>query len=166
MNTGGSSDRRAAFFMIAAEGLLRVQIGTVAIAALIVAGCMTRPDRDAIVADADCAPVRFDVYFATNQADLTPLAAEAVRMGAAKVSACRVSRVRVLGLADAQGGATANLNLSERRAQAVTTALEAAGLPAPVFEVQAAGDVGATTAAGANAPLRRRTEVLIEARPR
>jgi len=166
MNTGGSSDRRAAFFMTATEGLLRVQIGTVAIAALVVAGCMTRPGRDAIVADADCAPIRFDVYFATDQAELTPVATEAVRMGAAKASACRVDRVRVLGLADAQGGATANLNLSERRAQAVTTALEAAGLPAPVFEVQAAGDVGATTADGANAPLRRRTEVLIESRPR
>lgn len=136
------------------------------IAGLVVAGCMTRPDRDAIVADADCAPIRFDVYFATNEADLTPVAVEAVRMGAAKASICRVDRVRVLGLADAQGGATANLNLSERRAQTVTTALEAAGLPAPVFEVQAAGDTGATTAAGVNAPLRRRTEVLIEARPR
>jgi len=142
---------------------VRIVIGAVAITALVVAGCMTRPDRDAIVADADCAPVRFDVYFATDEAELTPVAAEAVRMGAAKAAGCRVDRVRVLGLADAQGGATANLNLSERRAQAVTTALEAAGLPAPVFEVQAAGDAGAMTAAGANAPLRRRTEVLIEA---
>ena len=145
---------------------MRFVIGAVAIAALVVAGCATRPDREAIVADADCAPVRFDVYFATDQAELTPVAAEAVRMGAAKAAGCRVDRVRVLGLADAQGGATANLNLSERRAQAVTTALEAAGLPAPVFEIEAAGDAGATTAGGANAPLRRRTEVLIETRPR
>jgi outer membrane protein OmpA-like peptidoglycan-associated protein len=152
--------------MTATEGLLRFQIVIAAIAALVVAGCTTRPDRDAIVADADCAPIRFDVYFATDQAELTPVAAEAVRMSAAKAAGCRVDRVRVLGLADAQGGATANLNLSERRAQAVTTALEATGLPTPVFEVQAAGDVGATTAAGANAPLRRRTEVLIESRPR
>jgi peptidoglycan-associated lipoprotein len=145
---------------------VRFVIGAVAIAGLVVAGCATRPDREAIVADADCAPVRFDVYFATDQAELTPVAAEAVRMGAAKVAACRVERVRVLGLADAQGGATANLNLSQGRAQAVTTALEAAGLPAPVFEIEAAGDAGATTAGGANAPLRRRTEVLIETRPR
>ena len=145
---------------------MRFVIGAVAIAALVVAGCATRPDREAIVADADCAPVRFDVYFATDQAELTPVAAEAVRMGAAKAAGCRVDRVRVLGLADAQGGATANLNLSERRAQAVTTALEAAGLPAPGFEIEAAGDAGATTAGGANAPLRRRTEVLIETRPR
>lgn len=144
---------------------MRIVIGVVAITAL-VGACTTRPDREAIVADADCAPVRFDVYFATDQAELTPVAAEAVRMGAAKVAACRVERVRVLGLADAQGGATANLNLSQGRAQAVTTALEAAGLPAPVFEIEAAGDAGATTAGGANAPLRRRTEVLIEARPR
>lgn len=145
---------------------MRLVVGGVVISMLVAAGCTTRPDRGAIVADADCAPVRFDIYFAADQAELTPAAAEAVRMGAAKAAACQVDRVRVLGLADAQGGATANLNLSERRAQAVTTALEAAGLPAPVFEVQAAGDAGATTAAGANAPLRRRTEVLIESCPR
>lgn len=143
---------------------MRFVVGIVAM--LAVTGCAGRPGRDAIVADADCAPIRFDVYFATDQAELTPVAAEAVRMSAAKAAACRVDRVRVLGLADAQGGATANLNLSERRAQAVTTALEAAGLPAPVFEVKAGGAAGATTADGANAPLRRRTEVLIEARPR
>ena len=82
--------------------------------------------------------------------------------GAQQVAGCAIDRVRVLGLADAQGGATANLNLSERRAQSVTAALEAQGLPAPVFEVQAAGASGATTADGANAPMRRRTEVLIE----
>lgn len=145
---------------------MRFVIGTVVMGALVIGGCMTRPERDAIVADADCAPIRFDIYFATDQAELTPTAAEAVRMSAAKAARCRVDRVRVLGLADAQGGATANLNLSQGRAQAVTTALEAAGLPAPVFEVQAAGDFGATTAAGTNAPLRRRTEVLIESRPR
>ena len=144
---------------------MRIVIGAVAIAALVVAGCMTRPDRDAIVADADCAPIRFDIYFATDQVELTPVASEAIRMSAARAKGCRVDRVRVLGLADAQGEATANLNLSEGRAQTVTTALEAAGLPAPMFETRAGGGLGATTGAGASAPLRRPAEVLIEIRP-
>lgn len=134
--------------------------------ALAAAGCASGPSRDDLVQRTDCAPVRFDVYFATDQADLTPVAHEAIRLGAGQVAGCAIDRVRVLGLADAQGGAAANLNLSERRAQSVTSALEAEGLPVPTFEVQAAGAAGAATAQGANAPMRRRTEVLIEARPR
>ena len=134
--------------------------------ALVAAGCASAPSRDDLVQRTDCAPVRFDIYFANDQASLTPVAREAIRLGAQQVAGCTIDRVRVLGLADAQGAATANLNLSERRAQTVTAALEADGLPVPTFEVQAAGAAGATTAQGANAPMRRRTEVLIEARPR
>ena len=152
--------------MTATEGLLRLHMGMAAMAALVLAGCASRPDRDMIVADAACAPIRFDIYFATDQAGLTPVAEEAVRLGASQVAGCAIDRVRVLGLADAQGAPSANLDLSERRARSVTAALEAQGLPAPVFEVQAGGASGATTADGANAPMRRRTEVLIEARPR
>jgi len=145
---------------------MRLIAGVLVVAALASAGCMSRPGREALVERTDCVPIRFDVYFATDQAALTPTAEEAVRLGAGQVAGCAVDRVRVLGLADAQGGASANLDLSERRARTVTAALEAAGLPTPVFEVQAAGATGATTADGANAPMRRRTEVLIEARPR
>lgn len=134
--------------------------------ALAAAGCASGPSRDDLVQRTDCAPVRFDVYFATDKANLTPVAQEAIRLGAQQVAGCAIDRVRVLGLADAQGAATANLNLSERRAQTVTGALAAEGLPVPTFEVQAAGASGATTTQGANAPMRRRTEVLIEARPR
>lgn len=51
--------------------------------------------------------------------------------------------------------------ISERRARAVAEALAGAGLPAPAFDIEAAGADGAVVG-GVNDPLRRRTEVLIE----
>ena len=77
-----------------------------------------------------------------------------------------MTKIQVLGLADARSGtAAANQSLSERRARSVAEALAAAGLPAPAFEVAAAGAEGAVVN-GVNDPLRRRTEVVIEAQPR
>ena len=39
-------------------------------------------------------------------------------------------------------------------------------MPAPVFEVAAAGDAGAVTPSGQDELLRRRTEVIVEVAPR
>ena len=122
--------------------------------------------RDHLVAEPQvCAPKRFEVYFADSEATLTPAARQAIGMTAAQLQGCDIRKVQVVGLADARGGVQANLTLSERRARAVADALVGAGWPTPVFEVDAAGESGAT-AGGVNEPLRRRTEVLVEAAPR
>jgi len=124
-------------------------------------------DRSAVVTEpSPCIAKRFEVYFADSEARLTEPARQAIGMAAAQLQGCDIRKVEVMGLADARGGATANLNLSERRAQAVAEALTAAGWPAPVFEVGAAGEAGATTDSGVREPMRRRTEVLIDAVPR
>lgn len=124
-------------------------------------------DRSAVVTEPSaCTAKRFEVYFADSEARLTESARQAIGMTAAQLQGCDIRHVRVIGLADARGGATANQSLSERRALAVTEALTAAGWPAPVFEVDAAGDAGATTETGVSEPMRRRTEVLIDAAPR
>jgi peptidoglycan-associated lipoprotein len=124
-------------------------------------------DRSAVVAEPSaCTAKRFEVYFADSEARLTEPARQAIGMTAAQLQDCDIRKVQVIGLADARGGAAANQGLSERRALAVAEALTAAGWPAPVFEVEAAGDVGATTETGAREPMRRRTEVLIDAAPR
>ena len=137
------------------------------LAAGLAACAPTAPSRESLVYEpSNCMSRRFDVYFADSQAQLTPPAREAIGMAASQLQGCRISRVQVLGLADARGGSAANLNLSERRAAAVVEALEAVGLPAPAFDVAAAGDAGAMAADGAREPLRRRTEILIEAAPR
>jgi outer membrane protein OmpA-like peptidoglycan-associated protein len=122
--------------------------------------------RDQLVAEPQrCAPKRFEVYFADSEAGLTAAARRAVAMAAAQLRGCDITKVRVIGLADARGGTEANLTLSQRRAKTVAEALTAAGWPAPVFEVEAVGDAGAMSG-GVNEPLRRRTEVLVEAAPR
>jgi len=127
----------------------------------------TGPSRESLVYEpSNCSARRFDVYFADGQARLTPPARQAIGLAAGQLQGCEIARVQVLGLADASGGSAANLSLSERRAAAVVEALKAVGLPAPAFDVAAAGDAGAVAADGAQEPLRRRTEILIEARPR
>jgi outer membrane protein OmpA-like peptidoglycan-associated protein len=139
------------------------------LAALVATGCggPRYMDREAVVAEpAPCAARRFEVYFADGEARLTEPARQTIGMTAAQLQGCDIRRVQVLGLSDASGGAGANQSLSERRALAVAEALAAAGWPAPVFDVEAAGEDGAVTDTGAREPMRRRTEVLVEAAPR
>lgn len=136
---------------------------------LTVAGCSTpgfRNRSDLVVEPSACTEKRFEVYFADSEARLTGPARQAIGLTAAQLQGCEIRKVQVLGLADARGGAQANLSLSERRALAVAEALTAAGWPAPVFEVEAAGEAAATANSGVQEPMRRRTEVLIDAVPR
>ncbi|WP_291836997.1 OmpA family protein [Brevundimonas sp.] len=146
----------------------RLIIITTAAAAL--AGCGWTPgmrDRSELVAEPSaCSTKRFEVYFAENEARLTNPALQAIGLTATQLQGCDIKRVQVLGLASATGDVASNLSLSERRAVAVAEALAAAGWPTPAFELGAVGDAGATTTAGANEPMRRRTEVLVEAAPR
>ncbi len=137
--------------------------------AVAVSGCsMTKfMDRSDLVAEPSaCTAQRFEVYFADSEARLTESARRAIGMTAAQLQGCDIRKVQVIGLADARGGAAANQSLSERRAQAVAEALTTAGWPAPAFDVGAVGDEGAETDAGVREPMRRRTEVLIDAAPR
>jgi outer membrane protein OmpA-like peptidoglycan-associated protein len=168
--SGRFVERRTALFL-SGEGLDMKRV--IGIAGLVVAvglsGCgVTRfMERSAVVTEpTHCTTKRFEVYFADSEARLTEPARQAIGMAAAQLQGCDIRKVQVLGLADARGGATANLSLSERRAQAVAEALTAAGWPAPAFELEAAGDEGAVTDAGVREPMRRRTEVLVEAAPR
>ncbi|WP_292108775.1 OmpA family protein [Brevundimonas sp.] len=139
-----------------------------ALAALATTGCgLTRGiERDALVAETSpCAPQRFEVYFAEGEARLTNPALQALGLTATRLQGCAIRRVQVLGLADPSGAPEANLDLSERRAVAVREALTAAGWPAPAFELGAGGESGALAASGAVQPMRRRTEVLVDAAP-
>ncbi|AQR60313.1 flagellar motor protein MotB [Brevundimonas sp. LM2] len=124
-----------------------------------------RDRDDLVVTPSACAAKRFDVYFNEDQDRLTTSALEAIGLTATQLQGCRIQSVKVLGLASATGAAAENMDLSQRRAVAVAEALTAAGWPAPAFDIEAAGDAGATTTAGVQEPLRRRTEVLVEAAP-
>ncbi len=147
--------------------MTRSIIAAVGLAALALGACTTTaPTREALVADPTaCTAKRFDIYFAENQSGLTDAARSAIGLTATQLQGCRIRTVRVVGLSSATGGADANQALSEQRALSVAEALVAAGWPTPAFELAAAGDTGATTATGVAEPLRRRTEVLVDATP-
>ena len=135
---------------------------------LAVAGCAEAPwSRSELVTEPSaCAPQRFDIYFRDGEAQLTDAARHAIGLTATQLQGCDIRKVDVIGLADARGGPDANLDLSERRAVAVREALEAAGWPAPAFSLVVAGESGSVAPGGASEPMRRRTEVLVEAAPR
>lgn len=140
----------------------------VAVAAVLTAlgGCATGPSaRDKLVrAPSNCVDQTVQVYFEPWSAGLTREGQMVIENAAANLRGCEVASVDVLGLADSAGAPGPNLELSQRRAQSVTHALAAAGLPAAEFRVDAAGQAGAVTSAGETAPLRRRVDVTLRVR--
>jgi outer membrane protein OmpA-like peptidoglycan-associated protein len=144
--------------------------GTASVAfilALGLGGCAATPTgRDRIVkASPRCTDQTVQIYFEPESAEVTKEGRAVLRAAAAQSKPCKVAGVDVLGLADGAGSAVANLDLSKRRAQSVTAALTAAGLPAGEFKVSAAGQAGAVTADGAAKPLRRRADVVLHLTP-
>jgi outer membrane protein OmpA-like peptidoglycan-associated protein len=131
--------------------------------AVVLSGCAEQhAGRAALVRAPDaCVDQTVQVYFEAWSAELTREGRLVIDTAAQGVRACRVTSVEVLGLADAVGAPEPNLELSRKRATAVSKALAAAGLPAAEFKVAAAGQAGAVTANGAAAPLRRRVDVTV-----
>ena len=101
--------------------------------------------------------------FASGQSSLTPAAAASLGALAAYLQAGPGGTVLVEGHTDSQGGAAANLALSERRAQAVRQALIKGGLPAE--RVQSSGFGHTRPVAGndsaAGRASNRRVEIII-----
>ncbi|HKR89565.1 MAG TPA: OmpA family protein [Phenylobacterium sp.] len=124
-------------------------------------GCSTMGDSRVVRAPNRCADQTVQVYFEAWSSDLTPEGASVIKAAAQSVQGCQISAVDVLGLADAVGAPGANLELSQKRAQSVSKALEAAGLPAADMHLTAAGAAGAVTASGKTKPLRRRVDVTL-----
>ena len=143
---------------------LKITVLAAGVAAMTLGGCAQvkrfRTRAEMVTAPA-CTDFSFPIYFASGSDRVPAAALQVIEQNAAMVKACRVAEVSVTGLADAEGSPERNLELSRRRAATVARALAARGYPAPRFEVAAAGEAGAATAAGA-APLRRRTEVSVK----
>jgi len=126
-------------------------------------GCANVGMRRSLVrAEPTCQDVTVPIYFEPNQADLTREGRRVIAMAAADARGCAVQAVRVLGLADAAGDPAANQELSQRRAASVTAALMQAKLPQAEFALAAAGEAGATNAAGQVQPVRRRADVVLK----
>jgi len=148
----------------------RTTAGAAMILAVGLAGCSTMhlTGRERIVkADGPrCADQTVQIYFESFSAEVTREGQAVIKAAAAQSRPCKVASIDVLGLSDNIGGdADSNLELSKRRAQSVTAALAAAGLPAGEFKVSAAGETGAVTASGKARPLRRRVDVVLHLAP-
>jgi peptidoglycan-associated lipoprotein len=130
-------------------------------------GCASlKTGRERIVKTAPrCVDQTAQIYFEAESAELTKEGRAVIAAAAGESRPCKVTSVEVLGLADSVGAPEVNLELSKRRAQSVTAALSAAGLPAGEFKVLAAGQAGATTAGGQARPLRRRVDVVLHLSP-
>lgn len=136
-------------------------------AMVMLSGCASmQPRRSGLVeAPLRCEDQSVEIYFEPQSAEVTAEGRAVIERAAAAAKGCKVKRVEVLGLADAPGTAAGNLELSKKRARAVSGSLAAAGLPAAEFQVAAAGAAGALTAQGAAQPLRRRVDVILHLTP-
>ncbi len=135
-----------------------------ALTLLALASCQTAPRRPPgpqIARAPSCTAIAFPIYFEADSARVTPEAERLIADAGRRAAGCQVLGVAVTGLADAAGAPGANLALSQRRAEAVSAALQRRGLIAVAFRERAVGAMGAQTAAGTDRPVRRRAEVSI-----
>ncbi|NQE62479.1 OmpA family protein [Caulobacter sp. RHG1] len=145
-----------------------VQVATLGGVVLALAGCASsqgpwRTLRKPVAAAApNCVAFKSSIYFEQDSASLTPEAIQVLENARDQSRGCAVKSVRVVGLADAVGTSAANLALSKRRADTVSSSLARHGFSKVDFDKEAFGDAGAVAASGAAAPLRRRTDILFD----
>jgi OOP family OmpA-OmpF porin len=93
------------------------------------AACADQGSPPAAAAAPQMAGAWYQFFFDTNQTDLSPRGQLIVNKVAEVVRTNDEVRVTVIGRADRAGTATANMALSERRAELVRDALITAGVP-------------------------------------
>ena len=131
-------------------------------AALLAGGTLPASKRDA----------RGEVFtlagdaFASGQATLTGSAGASVQALAAYLQAGPAANVRIEGHTDGQGEAAANLQLSQRRANAVRDALAAAGVPRSRVQAVGRGESApiADDSSAAGRAKNRRVEIIVQAK--
>jgi hypothetical protein len=108
-------------------------------------------------------PGRFLVYFDTNQATLDAGAAQVVATAAQEFQQTGAAQIEVIGHTDTVGSADYNLELSQRRAEAVANELIALGVPATDIATIGRGeeDLLVPTADGVDEPRNRRVEIVV-----
>jgi OmpA family len=112
-------------------------------------------------------PGQFVVFFATDEATLSPDAARVVDEAAAAYQQTGAAQITVTGHTDTEGSAAYNLELSQRRAEAVANELIRRGVPATDIVTVGRGeeDLLVPTADGMNEPRNRRVEIVVPQPP-
>jgi hypothetical protein len=112
-------------------------------------------------------PGQFVVFFPTNEATLSPDAARVVDAAAAEYQQTGAAQITVTGHTDTVGSAAYNLQLSERRAEAVANELIRRGVPATDIVTVGRGeeDLLVPTADGVDEPRNRRVAIVVPQPP-
>ena len=107
------------------------------------------------------------VFFAWDQADLTPVTQAVLDQVAADYERGRPARVTIAGHADRSGTEAYNEELSQQRARNVARALVARGVPQAALDVQGFGESQPRIATpdGVREPQNRRVEIVFGDRP-
>lgn len=111
-------------------------------------------------------PQEFTIYFAFDSAQLSPAANETVNAISNAYGKRNGDDINIIGHTDTSGSNDYNLALSQRRADAVASALAGAGLPDSVMDKAAVGEIAPAvqTGDGVREPLNRRVVVTIDKR--
>jgi OmpA family len=112
-------------------------------------------------------PGQFVVFFATDEATLSPDAVRVIDEAAAAYQQTGAAEITVTGHTDTVGSAAYNLELSERRAEVVANELIRRGVPATDIVTVGRGeeDLLIPTADGVNEPRNRRVEIVVPQPP-
>jgi outer membrane protein OmpA-like peptidoglycan-associated protein len=104
-----------------------------------------------------------DVLFATNEANLTPNGMSTLRKLADVMAQNPERTVLVEGFTDSTGSSNYNMDLSQRRANAVATALSGMGVPRERIAMKAYGEAFPVAAndTASNRRLNRRVEIVL-----
>jgi outer membrane protein OmpA-like peptidoglycan-associated protein len=112
-------------------------------------------------------PEKFLVLFDMDEATLSPDATRAINEAAEEYHRTGAARVIVTGYTDTTGAAAYNLELSRRRAEAVSNALVRAWVPATDITATGRGeeDLPLPTVDGVPEPRNRRVEIVVPQPP-
>lgn len=109
------------------------------------------------------APASYMAFFDFNSIKLSDQSLNTINQAAQVYKTKGNARVTVTGYADTVGSAAANMQLSQRRANAVKDGLIKAGVPAAAITTTASGDTGTLVNTGPqqNEPRNRRVVIVI-----
>ena len=104
------------------------------------------------------------VFFAWNQADISPVTMQVLQQVATDYKAGKISRVVIAGHADRSGSPAYNMKLSERRARVAAAELVSLGVPGEIMKIEWFGETRprVPTADGVREAQNRRVEVTFE----
>ena len=107
------------------------------------------------------APVSYMTFFEFASVTLSDQSLNTIAQAAQVYKTKQNGKITVTGYADTVGSAAANMQLSQRRADAVKAGLVKAGVPAAAITTNASGDTGTLVATGPQQKEPRNRRVVI-----